>query len=300
MKMRQLRDFYVRVRESFNRPTLSILRDYQPPDAASQLSLSMIYRQQVATGIALPAISDTGFKVFSQTDEDGILLFIFSVIGSTNKQCVEICAGDGIECNAANLIVNHGWNGLLFDGNAELVQRGTAHYRNHKATFVYPPKLVCAWIQKSNVNELIRQNEVEGEIDLLSIDLDGMDYWIWDAIEVITPRVIVVEYQDIIGPDRALTVPYADDFDARKYPTTDGLPNFCGASLQAFIKLGRRKGYRFVGCNRSGYNAFFIKTGLADRLIPEQPAAGCFRHPKVVWGMKHRWPSVANLPWVEV
>lgn len=295
-----LRKMLNRFRESINRPVLNILRDYTPPDAASQLSLSLAYRQLAASGAALPPLADTGFKAYAQTDEDGILLFIFSVIGATNKKCVEICAGDGIECNTANLIINHGWIGLLFDGNPDLVQRGTAFYRNHKATFVYPPIFICSWIKKDNVNNLIKQNGFEGEVDLLSIDMDGMDYWIWEAIEIIAPRVVVVEYQDIIGPEKALTVPYADEFDAHKYPTTDGMPNFCGASLPAFVKLGQRKGYRLVGCNRSGYNAIFIKQGVGEKLLPEIPVSDCFKHPKVLWGMRNRWPTVKDLPWVKV
>lgn len=92
----------------------------------------------------------------------------------------------------------------------------------------------------------------------MSIDIDGVDYWIWDAITVIKPRVVVLEYQDIIGPDKALTMPYSDDFDASNYPMTLGMPDFCGASLPAFVKLARKKGYRLVGCNRLYYNAFFI------------------------------------------
>jgi hypothetical protein len=130
--------------------------------------------------------------------------------------------------------------------------------------------------------------------------MDGVDYWIWETIEVISPRVVVLEYQDIIGPEKSLAVPYADNFDAHKYPTTQGMPNFCGASLSAFVKLAQRKGYRLVGCNRSGYNAFFIKNNLGEKEMPEIPVADCFKHPKVLWGMKHRWPTVKDCPWVEV
>jgi len=289
-----------RLRDYLNWPVVKILGDYTPPDAASQLALSMAYRQLAASGAALPSFKEVGFKANSQTDEDGILLFIFSILGITNKKCVEICAGDGMECNTANLIINHGWSGLLFDGNPELVRKGNAFYQNNKATFADPPTFVCSWIKRDTINDLIEKNGFKGEIDLLSLDLDGVDYWIWEALEIVTPRVVVMEYQDIIGPEKSLTVPYADDFDFTKYPTTQGMPNFCGASLPAFVKLARRKGYRLVGCNRSGYNAFFIRKGIADAQIPEIPVAACFQQPKVLWGMKHRWPTVEDLPWVEV
>ena len=269
-------------------------------DVVAQVLLRFGYQVLLNAGLKLPSLDEVGFKVFSQTDEDGILLFIFSVIGTTNRMCVEICAGDGIECNTANLIINHGWYGLLVDGNEALVRRGLEFYKKHPFTFIWPPRFVHAWVTRDNVNKIIEENGFRGEIDLLSIDMDGVDYWIWEAIDVIDPRVVVVEYQDIIGPERALTVPYSDDFCARKYPMTNGLPNFCGASLPAFVKLARKKGYRLVGCNRYGYNAFFIKNPIGEKEIPEVDIRECFKHPKVQWGMRERFPTVEDLPWVEV
>jgi hypothetical protein len=245
-------------------------------------------------------LTQVGFKVFSQADEDGILLYVFSLIGTVNRTSVEICAGNGIECNTANLILNHGWNGLLIDGNEALVKEGLAFYRQHPHTYVYPPKFVHCWITRDNVNEVIKMSGFAGEVDLLSIDMDGMDYWIWEAINVIEPRVVVVEYQDLIGPERSVSVPYEDSFNAYDYPTTLGMPNYCGASLRAFAKLANARGYRLVGCNRYGYNAFFVKKGLGDREIPEIHITECFKHPKVQWGMRERLPTVTGLPWVDV
>jgi hypothetical protein len=262
--------------------------------------LQMMYRDMVRSGKEMPRLEDVGFKVHSQTNEDGILLYIFSVIGAHGRSCVEICAGNGVECNSANLIINHGWTALLVDGNEQCVAGGTEFYRKHRSTYVYPPTFLRAWITRDNVNDIIGEHGFRGEVDLLSIDLDGVDYWIWDAITVIEPRVVVVEYQDIIGPERALTVPYQDDFDAWIHPLTNGIPNFFGASLPAFAKLARRKGYRLVGCNRLGYNAFFVRNGHGDQYLPEIPVAECFKHPKVLRGMKERFPTVKDHPWVEV
>jgi hypothetical protein len=111
---------------------------------------------------------------------------------------------------------------------------------------------------------------------------------------------VVVEYQDMLGPDRAWTVPYSDNFSWLTYPLTLGRPTFFGASLGAFVKLGRRKGYRLVGVNRYGYNAFFVRNGIGDDLVPEIDPRGCFTHPKVLWGMRERFPAARGLPWVEV
>jgi hypothetical protein len=112
--------------------------------------------------------------------------------------------------------------------------------------------------------------------------------------------VVVVEYQDILGSERAWTVPYSDDFSARDDPRTKGMTDFFGASLPALVKLGRSKGYRLVGVNRYGYNAFFVKNGVGDAAIPEIEARACFDHPKVRWGMRERFPAVKDLPWVQV
>jgi hypothetical protein len=110
---------------------------------------------------------DIGFKCHSQNSEDGILLYIFSIIGTTNRIAVEICAGNGIECNAANLVINHGWWALLFDGNAENIKAGTEFYRINRRSHNRPPRLIQAWITRDNVNELIRNAGISGEIDLL-------------------------------------------------------------------------------------------------------------------------------------
>lgn len=93
-------------------------------DAAAQLQLKLTYKTLVESGRKLPGLNEVGFKVLSQTDEDGILLYIFSIIGTHNKKSVEICAGNGIECNTSNVIIHHGWSGLLVDGNESLVKQG--------------------------------------------------------------------------------------------------------------------------------------------------------------------------------
>lgn len=289
-----------RSRDFLMTPLFQKISTVQYSDTAIQLQLKLTYRALAESGGALPDLTQVGFKVFSQTDEDGILLYIFSIIGTVNKKAVEICAGNGIECNTANLIINNGWNGLLVDGKEALVKQGIQFYKRNPHTYVYPPKFVHSWITRNNVNEVISNNGLAGEIDLLSIDMDGVDYWIWKAIKVIEPRVIVAEYQDIIGPDKSLTVPYKDNFDAYEYPTTLGTPNFCGASLPAFAKLANTRGYRLVGCNCYGYNAFFIRNPFGEKELPEIQIRECFKHPKVLWGMKERFPTVKDFPWVEV
>jgi hypothetical protein len=243
------------------------------------------------------SFEDTQFRAFSQNGEDGILLYVFSLLGMGKRRCVEICAGDGIECNTANLIVNHGWSGLLFDGDSRLIERGRSFYARLADTAPMPPTLVNAWITRENVNDLIKANGFEGPVDLLSLDLDGVDYWIWEAIEVIRPRVVIAEVQCIWGADRAVTVPYSDTF---KTPPLDRFLIYSGASLPAFVKLARSKGYRLVGAERLGFNAVFIADGVGEELLPEVDLESCVDRPFVAWAQRELLPKVAALEWVEV
>lgn len=268
------------------------------PDAGTQLMLALSYEK--ANEPLRRPLCDYGFSCYSQTDEDGILLYLFAILGTVNRRCVEICAGNGLECNTANLLLNHGWHGLLVDGAADRVQRGRRFYSASRRTYVYPPTFVDTWITRDNVNEIMVSQGFGGEIDLLSLDLDGVDYWIWKALTACSPRVVVLEYQDILGPERSWTVPYSDSFSGAEFGLTGPMPNFAGASLSAFIKLGREKGYRFVGVNRLGFNAFFVREDLGRDVLPEVPVEAGFVHAKNQQGMRDRFPIVAELPWEEV
>jgi hypothetical protein len=268
-----------------------------PASKVSQLVLLNQYQTLVRGRQPLPSWEDVEFRAFSQGGEDGILLFVFGLIGMGQRRCVEICAGDGIECNTANLIVNHGWNGLLFDGDLELVERGRAFYSQLGDTFCFPPKLECAWITRDNVNDLIKINGFEGAVDLLSLDLDGMDYWVWEAIEAIRPRVVIAEIQCIWGADRAVTVPYSYEFKTQ----LDGhFGIYSGASLPAFVNLAHKKGYRLVGVQRLGFNAVFVQSGIGEDLLPEVDVESCVNRPFVTWAKRELLPKVKNLEWVDV
>ena len=262
-----------------------------------QLTLVNQYRTMAAAGMRLPDLSNAEFRAFSQNGEDGILLYLFAILGTTNKVVIEICAGDGIQCNSANLILNHGWHGLLVDGNPELVRKGKEFYALHPDTFTLPPQFIHAWIDKETVNDLIGNAGFSGEVDLLSIDVDGVDYWLWEAITVINPRVIVTEVQCIWGPQPSLTVAYDPAFQA---PTVNGLPLHAGATLQAFVKLARRKGYRLVGVNSLGINAFFVREDISHECLPEVSAEKCLDKPFVHWAMKNLLPCVKDENWVTV
>lgn len=245
-----------------------------PSVQITQRQLFHYYRQSAKKN-ELPAFADTGFRVFSQFEEDGKLLFIFSVIGMTKKIFVEIGSDDGINSNSANLYFNFGWHGLFIDTNPRSVKRGINFYNKYPHPLCYKPKFVCSKVTRENVNQLIEGAGFKGEIGLLSIDIDGYDYWIWDAIEVIDPQVVIIETHNEFGLNN-IVVPYNPDY---VYPGKH--PHYHGASPVAMNKLANRKGYRLVGANELGVNFIFVKNGSGDELIPEVTVESVLQHRSV-------------------
>jgi hypothetical protein len=121
------------------------------------------------------------------------------------------------------------------------------------------------------VNQLIADHGFAGEIDLFSLDLDGNDYWIWEAMTACSPRIVILEYNSMFGPDRAVTVPYDPAFDRHRHHTI-----YYGASLTALAKASERKGYLLVTVEPTGVNAFFLRNDLAAH-IPACDPARAFR-----------------------
>ena len=275
-------------------PYIPPFRRYERVDPGTQRLLYWKYRDLARGGGAPPSFDEVGFRAYSQTNEDGILLYLFALLGTTDRRVVELCVEEGIECNAANLIVNHGWVGLLFDGSERNIAAARRFYARCRDTWIKPPDLVSAWITAENVNTLLQTHGFTGEVDLLSIDIDGMDYWIWKAIECLRPRVIVVEYSNGFDPGQAVVCPYDADFGRAGKPLGQA-----GASLAALVALGRAKGYRLVGCNQFAFNAFFVRAGLAPDLLPEVSAAACAEVSHRRYG---RPPGPVPRPpgWVEV
>jgi len=317
----QTKDVFRRTKDVLLHPVLQSLQDmYLPQKSAkvSQMLLSMKYKEWLAQKVSLPPFEEVEFRTFSQHGEDGILLYLFSLLGTTNKKCIELCGGYGYD-NTTNLIINHAWHGLFFDGDEKKIRKGQRFFARCADTKTWPPKLVHAWITAENINHLFQKHGMTGEIDLLSLDMDGVDYWVWKAIDCIQPRVVVLEYNNTLGPDVSLTVPYVTDFkveghrvslleyQARRIVNTfvrksiaDRHMVHYGASLSAFVKLGKQKGYRLVGCERYGHNAFFVRSGLGEEILPEVSPSECFSHPFVKYMMEVRVQEIADKQWVEV
>lgn len=284
-------------RDALLRP---LLVEEQAHTALAQRLLLLQYRQLLQRQEPLPAWRDAGFSVYSDADEDGLLLYVFAVIGTTDRRLIDIGASGITASNSANLLVHHGWTGLLVDGDAAALESAGAFYRANRATRLYPPALVSRWVTAETVDSVLGEHGYTGEVDLLTIDIDGVDYWIWKAITTVRPRVVMIECQDIIPPDRALTVPYRPDFRASDYEVNRTTNDYVGASLLALAKLGRDKGFRLVGCNRYGWNAVFVREDLAPEGLPAVDVASCLTHPWNDYGRRERFPRVAGMDWVQV
>ncbi len=192
------------------------------------------------------------YRVFSQNGEDGIIAEVFKRIGTTNRYFVDFGSSDGFENNTV-LLLRQGWSGLWIDADAALVNRAKEHFRpeieGHKLT------VIQAFITAENIEDLFGRGEVPNEFDLLSIDIDRNDYYIWEKISQYRPRVVVIEYNSLYPPTMSWVIPY----DPKAY--WDGTTR-TGATLKALEELGTKKGYSLVGSTINGLNAFFVRDDL--------------------------------------
>ncbi len=195
-----------------------------------------------------------GDKIYSQADEDGIIREIFNRIGVTNKIFVEFGIGDGLENNTLALLFDN-WQGLWIDASSRSVKNINKYF--HNVIENGHLQIVESFITLDNINELISSHIEAKEIDLLSVDIDGNDYHILNAINCLSPRVIVVEYNAKFTPP----VLYCMDYDENHAWEKD---DCFGASLKFFEVNLQKKGYCLVGCNISGVNAFFVREDLVN------------------------------------
>jgi len=207
----------------------------------------------------LSCFRDAEFKVFSQFGDDGIIQYLIHRLQSLPDSFVEFGVENYRESNTRFLLLNNNWRGLVMDGNADsirYIKKDDIYWRHTLAAR-------CAFINRDNINDLLTEAGFTGEIGLLSIDIDGIDYWVWEKLEVVDPVVVIVEYNSIFGPDLAVTVPYDPNF-VRHQAHYSG--QFWGASLRALAWLAERKGYSLLGCNSAGNNAYFVRNNKLGQL----------------------------------
>lgn len=239
-----------------------------------RMSIGRIEARQL-TQLKSKQLQDYEFKVFSQWGEDGIIQFLTNAIPGLKKTFIEFGVEDYSESNTRFLLINNNWSGLVIDGSEDNVNRirGSEYY------WRFDLKAVCAFVDKDNINKLIGDAGYKGEVGILSIDIDGNDYWVWQAIDVVNPQIVIAEYNHRFGYQKAVTVPYKKNFDRRKAHYS---MLYAGASLKAMVELAKSKGYFFVGTSSGGNNAFFVRNELKNDKLPnpsitEGFTAGKFR-----------------------
>jgi hypothetical protein len=205
-------------------------------------------------------LGDVEFRVCSQWGEDGIIEWLCQRIPNISRSFIEFGVENFAEANARFLLENRGWRGLVMDGSATHM----SSLRQDPLYWRYDLTAVAAFITAENINRLIAENGFAGDLGILSVDIDGNDYWVLEAIDCVDPAIIICEINGVFGDLKAFTVPYRPDFQ-RMDAHYSG--QYFGCSLAAAKLLSRRKGYTFLGTNTNGVNAFFVRDDLAGPIV---------------------------------
>jgi hypothetical protein len=216
----------------------------------------------------LSKLNDYEYKIFSQWGEDGIIQKLINSLEIPNKTFIEFGIQNFIESNCRYLLKNSNWSGIVIDANLQDINslKSSEEYWKYDLTAIH------GFIDQNNINNIFNNAGISGDIGLLSVDIDGVDWWILDAIDSVSPRILIVEYNPNFGPGRPITVPYDPLFN-RLTKHFSGI--YYGASLSAFDYLAKNKGYVLVGTNSNGSNAFFVRgdifstSGLVAKSVDE-------------------------------
>lgn len=208
------------------------------------------------------SLSEVEFKVFSQWGDDGIIQWLASNLEFPDKTFVEFGVENYRESNTRFLMMNNNWSGLVMDGS----ESNVSQIINSEYFWKFNLSAKAVFIDTDNINSLLSSSELRKEVGILHIDLDGNDYWIWKEIKVISPIVVILEYNSIFGIDRSITIPYDKSFNR----TNAHYSNlYYGASLRALHQLSADKGYSFIGCNSAGNNAYFVRKDKLNDSVRE-------------------------------
>lgn len=214
----------------------------------------------------LKCLKDAEFKVFSQFGEDGILQYLIHETGITGEErtFIEFGVQNYNESNTRFVMISDHWRGMIIDGNKQHME----YVRNQDLFWKYDLTAIDAWIDRDNINELIGHSGFSGDIGILSVDIDGNDYWVWERIEIVRPVIVVIEWNSVFGPDYAISIPYDPLFQREKahYSCL-----FWGASISALAYLAEHRGYALLGSNTAGNNLFFVRKDRLGRLKPLVP-----------------------------
>lgn len=237
------------------------------------------HQNNLAQDEILTNLNKAEFKVFSQWGDDGIIQFLVDYLQPENNIFIEFGVEDYEEANSRFLMINNCWKGLVMDSSQEHIN----HIKNSDVYWKYQLEAIPAFVNRNNINNLLQSYLKGSYADLMIIDIDGNDYWIWDAIDVTNPTIVIVEYNSLFGCDRAITIPYSDNFLRTKSHYSN---LYYGASLPAFFHLAKQKGYQLIACNSNGNNAYFVRADKMKKLKALEPSqafrAASFRESRTV------------------
>jgi hypothetical protein len=243
------------------------------------------------------------FKVYSQWGEDGIIDYLTRQIQIPNQVFVEFGVENYTEANTLFLLKHRQWRGLVIDGSPDNI----ASICSGQVFWRYDLAADCSFITKDNIDTIIARNGIFGDIGLLSVDIDGNDYWVWEAINGISPRIVVAEYNSLLGPTAKLSTPYKADF----YRTNEHASNmYYGASISALTHLANDRGYSLVAGNSAGNNVFFVRDDCLGNIKPldvsQAYVKAAFREARSGQGavellkFEERQAAISHLPLVDV
>lgn len=244
------------ISNSFRRLMAHVDQGYAKTTVLQSLMIAKENRRKERLG----HLGEVEFSGFSQWGEDGIIDWLIDKLPEIPKTFIEFGVEDYRESNTRLLLYLRNWRGYVMDGSGE-------HISNIKKQNVYwrfDLTANCAFIDRDNINQLLQASGFSGDVGLLSIDIDGNDYWVWQAINTVNPVIVVCEYNAVFGDVHRVTVPYQADFQRTRAHYSN---LYFGASLPALIELGREKGYSFAGTNSNGCNAFFIREDCAPLIM---------------------------------
>lgn len=206
-------------------------------------------------------LSDYEFKIFSQWGDDGIIQYLIKHVPIRNNVFIEFGVEDFAESNSRFLMMNNNWTGFVMDGSSDAMNR----LRNRSWFWKYDLSNKTVFIDRDNINSLLAETGFS-DIGILSVDLDGNDYFIFDEINLtkLNPSIIIMEYNAVFGKDRFISVPYRKDFMRGKAHHSY---LFFGASLAALNYAATKKGYSLVGCTSAGNNAYFVRNDLLNNKV---------------------------------
>ena len=239
------------------------------------------------------------FSGFSQNGEDGILDVLCKQLNVSNRYFIEIGSSDGMENNTAWLLVAEKYSGIMIEGDSKLAKRASRMVVGHSVG----GECHNMFVTQENVQEL-RALAFYDDPDVFSLDIDGNDYYIAQAIldGGFRPKIFVVEYNSVYGPDRSVTVEYRDDF---VFTSAHPTQLYYGVSISGWRNFFESKGYHFVTVDRNGVNAFFVDTAFfkqdfLDGIKPLEFAENRFQYRKFRIPSEEQFSLISDQKFVEI